>query len=69
MGINPATTTSFIPIDINILIPLKNRLSKRKPDHYWQSSGNHNSYYYQPQPATYLSYYQPQPAKYNQRQQ
>ena len=51
------------------MIPPRNVFSERKPVHNWQSFGQHNSYYYQPQPATDSLYYQPKLAKYNQCQQ
>ena len=38
------------PIGQNIVIMKTNRFSGEKTDYYWQSFGQHNSLYYQPQP-------------------
>ena len=46
------------PIGQNIVIPKTNRFIEKIPDHNWQYRGQHDS-----------SYYQPQPAIHNQRQQ
>ena len=39
------------PIDQNIVIPKNNRSSEKIPDHNRQYHRQHNSLYYQPQPA------------------
>ena len=41
-----------MPIGINIEIPQTHCFSEKK-DHNWKSRGQHDSSYYQPQPATY----------------
>ena len=52
IGTTPETSTSFSPIGRNIVIPQANCFSKIKPVNNWQYFGQHNSSYYQPQPAT-----------------
>ena len=44
--------SNFSRIGRYIVIPQINYFIERKPDHNCQSRGQHNSYYYQPQPAT-----------------
>ena len=39
------------PIGQNIVIPKTNRFIEKIPDHNWQYRGQHDSSYYQPQPA------------------
>ena len=69
IGTTPSISTSFSPIDINIVIPKTSHFNEIKTDYNCQYLGQHNSLYYQPQTATDLSYFQPQPDKYTQRQQ
>ena len=69
IGTTPETITSFSPIGRNVVIPQTNIFSERKSVLNCKSFGEHNSSYYQPQPAADSSYYQPQPTKYNQHQQ
>ena len=63
IDIMPAISRTFSPIGINIEFSQANRFSKRKPEHNWQSCeassstnghlGQHDTSYYQHQPANY----------------
>ena len=68
IGTTPVISTSFSIICINIVIPQTHRSSEIKQNQNWQYHGQHNSSYYQPQPATDSSYYQPKSGTYNQHQ-
>ena len=49
----PAIGRSLSPIGRNIYISQTNRFIERKSGFNWQSRGQHDSSYYQPQPDTY----------------
>ena len=53
IGNRPETSRTFSLIDRNIEITQTHHFSERKPDHNWQSCGQHYSSYHQPQPATH----------------
>ena len=51
IGTRPPISCNVSPIGQNIVIPNTNRFSEKRPDHNRQTCGQHDSSYYQPQPA------------------
>ena len=50
-GTRPPTIFLVAPIAQNIVILKTNSHSEKRPNHIWKSCRQHDSYYYQPQPA------------------